>query len=312
MDLRSLVLGFQLVSGVVHPDHAGWVPADGHRQIPLWPGPAPDAKPAPGPESQALRTDSLVAGKPWLAVTNVTRPTVTVYPPAVTNTGAVVVVFPGGGFQVLAMDLEGTEVCDWLTSKGVTCVLLKYRVPGEPYDWHCNCYPDLYGESTRALQDAQRAIGLVRKNAASWHVDPHKVGVLGFSAGGYLVAETSTRFKARMYKPVDAADNGSARPDFAIAVYPGRLGTEDDRLNPRLPVSAQTPPTLLIQAEDDYTDGIRQSLVYYNALQKAGVPAEMHLYATGGHAFGLRPTKSPITRWPSLAEGWMRSLGVIR
>lgn len=224
MDLRALVLGFQLVSGVVHVDRAGWTPGAGHRQIPLWPGPAPDARPAPGPETQSSRKDSLVAGKPWLAVTNVTRPTMTVYLPTVTNIGAAVVVFPGGGFQVLAMDLEGTEVCDWLTSKGITCVLLKYRVPGEPYDWHCHCYPDLYAESTRALQDAQRAIGLVRKNAVSWRIDPHKIGVLGFSAGGYLVAETSARFQNRAYRPVDAADDESVRPDFAIAVYPGRLG----------------------------------------------------------------------------------------
>ncbi|WP_244953571.1 alpha/beta hydrolase [Xanthomonas axonopodis pv. vasculorum] len=159
------------------------------------------------------------------------------------------------------MDLEGTEVCDWLNGLGITCVLVKYRVPSRPYDWRCACYPDLYAESTLALQDAQRAIGLVRAHAKQWSIDPRKGGVLGFSAGGYLVAETSTGFKKRVYAPVDQADTQSARPDFALAIYPGRLASNDDRLNPLVPVSGQTPPTFLLQAQDDHTDGVNQSLV---------------------------------------------------
>jgi acetyl esterase/lipase len=247
-----------------------------------------------------------------MAVTNVSRPTMTVYAPKGRNTGAAVVVFPGGGFQVLAIDLEGTEVCDWLTSRGITCVLLKYRVPGVPYEWQCDCRPHDFALSVPALQDAQRTVRLVRFHAAQWHVDPHKVGVIGFSAGGYLVAEVSTNFERRLYTPVDAADQESSRPDFAMAIYPGHLATDDDKLNPNVPVSRDMPPTFLVQAEDDYEDGVNQSLVYYAALAKAHVPAEMHLYAHGGHAFGLRRTKSPITAWPKLAEAWLRTIGIVQ
>lgn len=289
-----------------------WQPTVGHAQIPLWPGAVPDAQPVPGPETEALRTEHLIAGRPWMAVTNVSRPTMTVYAPKGRNTGAAVVVFPGGGFQVLAIDLEGTEVCDWLTSRGITCVLLKYRVPGVPYEWQCDCRPHDFALSVPALQDAQRTVRLVRFHAAQWHVDPHKVGVIGFSAGGYLVAEVSTNFERRLYTPVDAADQESSRPDFAMAIYPGHLATDDDKLNPNVPVSRDMPPTFLVQAEDDYEDGVNQSLVYYAALAKAHVPAEMHLYAHGGHAFGLRRTKSPITAWPKLAEAWLRTIGIVQ
>ena len=294
------------------PADAGvWQPAAGRLQMPLWPDKVPDAQAMPGPETEALRTEHLVAGRPWMAVTNVSRPTLTVYAPTVKNTGAAVVVFPGGGFQVLAIDLEGSEICAWLTSRGITCVLLKYRVPSTPYDWRLKTYPDDFALSMPSLQDAQRAIRLVRFHAAHWHVDPHRIGVIGFSAGGFLVAETSTDFRRQLYQPVDAADRQSDRPDFAMAIYPGHIALDDGRLNPNLPVSSETPPTFLVQAEDDYTDGVRQSLVYYAALAKAGVPAELHLYAHGGHAFGLRHTKRPITHWTDLADAWMRTIGVL-
>lgn len=287
-----------------------WQPSAGHVQIPIWPGTPPDAQAMPGPETETLSRHR-VAGRPWTAVTDVGVPTLTVYPPSGKYTGAAVVVFPGGGFEVLAIDLEGTEVCHWLTSIGVTCVLLKYRVPSVPYDWHCHCRPDDFALSMAALEDAQRAIRLVRFHAAEWRIDPHKIGAIGFSAGGYLVAEVSTDFNRRLYEPADAADKQSARPNFAMAVYPGHLATDDDKLNPNVPVSRDTPPTFLVQAEDDYEDGVNQSLVYYAALAKARVPAELHLYAGGGHAFGLRPTAFPITRWPELAERWMRTIGVL-
>lgn len=294
------------------PAAAGvWQPAAGRLQMPLWPDKVPDAQAMPGPETEALRTEHLVAGRPWMAVTNVSRPTLTVYAPTVKNTGAAVVVFPGGGFQVLAIDLEGSEICAWLTSRGITCVLLKYRVPSTPYDWRRKTYPDDFALSIPSLQDAQRAIRLVRFHAAEWHVDPHRIGVIGFSAGGFLVAETSTDFRRQLYLPVDAADRQSDRPDFAMAIYPGHIALDDGRLNPNLPVSSETPPTFLVQAEDDYTDGVRQSLVYYAALAKAGVPAELHLYAHGGHAFGLRRTTRPITHWTDLADAWMRTIGVL-
>jgi len=151
----------------------------------------------------------------------------------------------------------------------------------------------------------------VRFHAAEWRIDPNKVGVLGFSAGGYLVAEVSTSFKRRLYAPVDAADKESGRPDFALAIYPGHLATDANALNTNVPVSRETPPTFLVQAEDDNVDGVNQSLVYYAALKSANVPVEMHLYAKGGHAFGLRRTPNPITHWPQLAETWMRTIGVL-
>ena len=300
-------------SGYLSAQTNVWQPSRGHTQIPIWPGTPPDAQHLPGPEYAVTGTSNKpqFAGKPVTGIYNVSQPTMTVYAPKDKNTGAAVVVFPGGGFEVLAIDLEGAEACDWLTSKGITCVLLKYRVPSAPYDWRCDCRPHNLALSVPALQDAQRTVRLVRFHANEWHIDPHKVGVIGFSAGGYLVAEISTNFKRRLYAPVDAADKESARPDFAMAIYPGHLATDDDKLNPNVPVSRETPPTFLVQAEDDYTDGVNQSLVYYAALAKAGLPVEMHLYAQGGHAFGLRRTQFPIAGWPRLAEAWLRTIGML-
>lgn len=288
-----------------------WHPSPGHRQVPIWPGAAPDAQPAPGPEVATTRLkDHLVAGRPWTYVENVSRPTMTVYPPGGKNTGVAVLVFPGGGYQDLAIDLEGTEVCDWLTSKGITCVLLKYRVPhsGPQVDDKCKC--QLRPKAPLALQDAQRTMGLIRFHAAEYHVDPHKIGVLGFSAGGHLVADISTHFDKRAYPTVDAADKESCRPDFAVALYPGHL-RRGFVLNPDLPVTHQTPPTFLLQAENDDVDSVYNSVAYYIALVNAGVPVEMHLYPQGGHAFGLRRTQDPITRWPELVETWLKTIGMI-
>lgn len=311
MKFWTIALCLLAACGSAHATTAVWQPSTGHTQIPLWPGTPPDAKPMPGVEYTSSNPKSLIGGKPVVAVTNVSQPTMTVYAPTGENTGAAVVVFPGGGFHILAMDLEGTDVCDWLTSKGITCVLLKYRVPSVPYVWQCDCRPHNYQLSVPSLQDAQRAMRLVRHHAAEWQIDPHKVGVLGFSAGGYLVAEISTNFAKRLYAPVDAADKESARPDFAMPIYPGHLAADDGKLNPNVPVSRETPPTFLVQAEDDNVDGVNQSLVYYAALKNVGAPVEMHLYAHGGHAFGLRPTSNPITRWPGLAETWMSTIGMI-
>jgi acetyl esterase/lipase len=229
----------------------------------------------------------------------------TVYSPKGTNTGIAMVVFPGGGYQLLAIDLEGTEICEWLNSKGITGVLLKYRVP--------NHREGDYGEAPMALEDAQRTISLVRHRAAEWNIDPHKIGVVGFSAGGHLVTATSTHFNKRSYHEIDDADKASCRPDFAIALYPGHLWDRDTpfELNPNVPVTTNTPPTFIAQAEDDPTDNVNNSLIYYIALKKANVPAEMHLFAHGGHGFGVRPTKNPITRWPTLAETWLHTIGII-
>jgi acetyl esterase/lipase len=280
--------------------------------VPIWPAAAPDAAQLAGPEFTEPSTD-LVAGRPWTAVERVAQPTMTLYPPQGTNTGAAVIVFPGGGYMVLAIDLEGTEVCEWLASRGITAVLLKYRVPdsGPHWDPDCKCHKE--PKAPLALEDAQRTLGLVRARAAEWHVDPHKIGVLGFSAGGHLVADVSTHWSRRSYRAVDAADTQSCRPDFAVALYPGHMMAHTTRkfeLNPRVPVSANTPPTFLIQAVDDPVDPVENSLVYYLALKQAGVPVEFHLFAHGGHGFGLRRTNSVITHWPDLVETWLGTIGM--
>jgi acetyl esterase/lipase len=333
--IRPILLALIFLSAVsvVIAQSAEWRPTLGHTQIPIWPGAAPDPQPVKGPETSKTVVKEPVAGKSWTYVENVTRPTMTVYAPQGTNTGAAIVVFPGGGYQILAIDLEGTEVCDWLTRKGITCVLLKYRVSDT------GSYPKSgpYPESPMALEDAQRTIRLVRAHAAEWHIDPHRIGVLGFSAGGHLTVATSVYFDKRLYAPVDAADALSCRPDFVVAIYPGHLSraaAEYDAiqgatqvalpppdalsqadmnlgLNPDLHPTAQTPPTFLLQAEDDHVDSVYDSLSYYVALKKAGVPAEMHLYAQGNHAFGLRRTRLPITAWPQLVETWLATIGMI-
>jgi acetyl esterase/lipase len=287
-----------------------WQPSPGHTQVPLWPGKAPDAVPVAGPEVVTLDEAFLIAGRPVTGVGKVSRPTMTVYSPTGKNTGVAVMVFPGGGYWDLAIDLEGTEVCDWLTPKGITCVLLKYRVPGDRLFPRSGPYP----KSPMALEDAQRAMGLARFHAAEWKIDPHKIGVLGFSAGGHLVAAMSTHFDRRLYAAVDAADKESCRPDFAVAIYPGHLSLAENSiaLEPdiRTHITRQTPPTFLLQNEDDPVDRVEHSLSYYAALKKAGVPVEMHLYAQGGHAFGLRRTNLPVTRWPELVETWLVTIGM--
>ena len=315
-----------------------WQPSPGHTQVPIWPVTPPDGQPVAGPEESHWWPTG-PGGPGGFTVYHVSRPTMTVYSPEGKSTGAAVVVFPGGGYEDLAIDLEGTEICAWLTSKGITCVLLKYRVPGEEYYPKSAPYPKSgpYPRSPMALEDAQRTLGLVRFNAAERHIDPHKIGVLGFSAGGHLVVAMSTEFERRLYPAVDAADKESCRPDFAVAIYPGHLsiaaaewdakqGTKklvvrhpghlsaadsSFGLNPDIHITSQTSLTFLLQAENDPVDGVENSLAYYAALKKASVPVEMHLYAQGGHAFGLRRTKLPITGWPQLVETWLRTIGVV-
>ena len=277
-----------------------WQPAPGHLTLPLWPNAAPGASPNPAPEVDATTAkDNLIAGKPLVRLGNVSTPTLTLYQPQHNNTGAAVVVFPGGGYRILAIDLEGTEVCDWLNSAGIACILVKYRVPGS----------GPYPKSSAALQDAQRALGMVRSRAAEWRIDPHRIGVLGFSAGGHLAAALSTHFDRRLYDPIDAADGLSCRPDFAVIVYPGYLALADQNFapNPDIQVTAQTPPTFIVQAEDDPVH-VENAVVYFLALKKAKVPAELHVYAEGGHGYGLRRTALPVTTWPQSVEAWLRTL----
>ena len=280
---------------------APWQPSRGHEQVPIWPGTAPDAMPNPKPET----------GDSGGGAFDVSRPTMTIYAPEGPNTGVAMVVFPGGGYQALAMNGEGAEICDWPNTRGIVCVLLKYRVPDPgPTMKNGNTF---YPPVQTAVQDAQRTLGLVRQHAAEWHVSPNKIGVIGFSAGGHLAAAVSTRFAKRAYPPVDAADALSCRPDFAILVYPGHLWTPGTELTLRsdIHVPAGTPPTFLLQAENDHVDPVKHSLTYYAALQKAGIPVEMHLYAEGDHAFGLHRKDLPIGRWPELVEQWLHSIGML-
>jgi len=285
-----------------------WQPPAGHEQVPIWPGAVPNPLPDPKPESVGPP-----AGREWWPRANdVSVPTMTWYPAQGENTRVTVVVFPGGGYQFLAMDSEGTEICDWLVSRGINCMLLKYRVPdsGPTMKDGRGYFP----KAPTALQDAQRTLGLVRQHAREWEVDPQKIGVIGFSAGGHLAASVSTSFAKRAYPPVDAADELSCRPDFAVVVYPGHLWTPVTELTIRsdIRVRADSPPTFLLHAEDDPVDPVKHSLTYFAELQKAGVPAEMHLYAKGGHAFGLRATQLPIGRWPELVEDWLHTIGMIQ
>src|ERR1035437_4963604 len=302
--MKPLIFAFCVVFsfGSLSAQTPVWQPSPGHTQVPIWPGPDPEPQPVAGPEfAKSSGKDDLIAGKQVVEVDNVTRPTMTVYSPKGKNTGAAVVVFPGGGYQILAIDLEGTEVCDWLNTIGVNCVLVKYRVP--------NSGP--YPKSSAALQDAQRAMGMVRKHAAEWHIDPNRIGVLGFSAGAHLAAALSTHYVTRLYEPVDEADKLGCRPDFAVIVYPGYLALAEQNFapNPEIHPDANTPSSFIVQAEDDPVH-VENAVVYFMALKNAKVPAERHIDAHGGHGYGLRKTKLPVTNWPGFVEGWLETIGV--
>jgi acetyl esterase/lipase len=284
---------------------SGWQPATGHTQIPIWPKGVPGGSPANLPAEVDTTTPKmpLVAGKILVHLGNVSVPTITLYKPAKQKSPVpAVVVFPGGGYQILAIDLEGSEVCDWLNAKGIACVLLKYRVP--------NTGP--YPKSSAALQDAQRAVGLVRQHAAEWGIDPKRVGVLGFSAGAHLAAALSTHFDKRLYDAVDGADQLSCRPDFAVIVYPGYLAIAEQgmKTNPDINPTAHTPPTIIVQTEDDPVH-VENATSYFLQLKQAGVPAELHIYAEGGHGYGLRRTALPVTAWPQLVETWLHTIGIV-
>ncbi len=304
--MRKRLLIFATVIGcsaIMFGQAPAWQPAPGHLTLPLWPNGAPGTPSNPAPEVDTTTAkDNLIAGKPLVRLGNVSSPTLTLYLPHHNNTGAAVVVFPGGGYHILAIDLEGTEVCDWLNSAGIACILVKYRVPGS----------GPYPKSPAALQDAQRALGIVRSRAAEWHIDPRRIGVLGFSAGGHLAAALSTHFEKRLYDPIDAADGLSCRPDFAVIVYPGYLALTDQNFaaNPDIQITAQTPPSFIVQAEDDPVH-VENAVVYFLALKKAKVPAELHVYAEGGHGYGLRRTALPVTTWPQSVETWLHTIHIL-
>ncbi|MCW3103150.1 MAG: hypothetical protein JWO09_1590 [Bacteroidetes bacterium] len=278
------------------------------QQLPIWTTSIPDSGLITGTETY---NDGMVK--------NVSNPTITIYSPKQNNTGTAVIVFPGGGYNKLAIELEGSEICEWLASIGVTGILLKYRVPasGPHYDKDCDCQKDPV--KPLALQDAQRAMGLVRSRAKEWNINPNKIGVMGFSAGGHLVADVSTNYRERAYAVSDEADKLSCKPNFGIVMFPGHMTfhtTKPYELNRTLPVDSATPPMFILQAGNDPVDTIQNSLVYYIALKKAGVPTEYHIYSEGGHAFGLNSSaqkvpdweKLPIADWEKLVERWLQTI----
>jgi acetyl esterase/lipase len=273
------------------------------RPVDQWPGSAPGEKGDIGEEHDTTKpSDALVAGKTVIRTGNVSVPTISVYPaPADKNTGTAVLVFPGGGYNILALDLEGTEVCQWLNTIGVTAALVKYRVPKR----------DGQAPYAAPLQDAQRALSLFRLHARDWGVDPQRVGVLGFSAGGHLCATLSASL-SRTYSRIDEADDVSSHPDFQLLIYPGGLLQQGGgyQLTPEVAVTNVTPPTFLAMAEDDPVHA-ENILAYAIALKAEKVPMEMHLYPTGGHGYGLRPTSDYVTSWPQRAADWMRSRGLL-
>ena len=289
------------VAAVVSPWLAALcLTAEPSKPVSLWPGTAPGDKGGlPEEKDTSEPGKGLVAGRALIRLGNVSTPTLQVFrPPADKDTGASVVVCPGGGYNILALDLEGTEVCEWLNSIGVTGVLVKYRVPkreGQP-------------AHVAPVQDAQRALGLTRFHAKEWGLDPARIGILGFSAGGHLAAVASNNHRERTYPAVDAADKVSCRPDFTVLIYPAYLTDKDnnDQMRPEVPVTAGTPPTFIAISQDDPVR-VENVLGYAAALQKAKVPMELHIYPTGGHGYGLRRTTEDVTTWPARLGDWMKS-----
>ncbi|MEX2186287.1 MAG: alpha/beta hydrolase [Pirellulales bacterium] len=278
--------------------------ADEPEAIEIWPGGR-----APGDTAQldaerdmTKPTDQLIAGKRVARIGNVSVPTIQVFsPPADKNNGAAVVICPGGGHHILAYDLEGTEVAQWLNTIGTTGIVLKYRVP----------FRDPDNRSQAAVQDAQRAMSLVRSKAEEWKIDSQRIGILGFSAGGETAARAALA-QSRTYERQDAVDDVSSRPDFAVLVYAAGFATKDnERLRDDIRVTDKAPPMFFAHA---YDDGVRieNSLLLFMRLKQVGVPAELHGYATGGHGFGLRRTEQPCTTWPLRCEEWMRTMKLVR
>lgn len=267
----------------------------------LWPNGNPEPSTVVGPEiDPTTDANRMVSGMVAVRVTNVSRPNLAVYlPDPARNSGAAALVFPGGSYIRLSYNLEGTEVCAWLNSIGASCVLVKYRVPEQGH----------YPENVEDLEDAQQAMRLTRAHAVEWRIDPNRIGAIGFSAGAHLAVALSTHpdFQGRNV-PRSTID---ARPNFQMILYPGWLSGSDGKVAPSLVPTPGLPPTFLVQAEDDYTAHVENSLVYFQALKDAKVPAELHLYTEGGHGFGLRPTELPISHWPALAEQWLHTIHML-
>ncbi len=303
--MRETLLAMALLASACVPGAAR--AADAHAILNVWPGQPPSEHGSIGEEKDQSRpTDGKVADRPLIRLGNVSTPTLEVFRPEKgTANGAAVVIAPGGAYTILAYDLEGTEVAHWLNTLGVTGIVLKYRVPRRPGD-------PTDQPPVQPLQDAQRAMSLVRSKASEWNLDPARIGILGFSAGGHLAAEESTNFDHRAYDPIDDVDKVSCRPDFTILIYPAYLVNKaGDGLAPEIRVTKETPRTFFAHAENDPVT-VESSLKMFSALKKAGVPAELHVYPTGGHGYGLRRTSEPVTTWPERCAAWLRTQGLLR
>lgn len=257
----------------------------------------------------------------------ITHPTFLLYSPKTHSVRSAVIVFPGGGYKGVAvgkdstLGLNGAGVCRWLTDAGVTCVLLRYRVPNTGCHWDERTHQNVTPEIPMALQDAQRTISIVRANAKKYDVDPNKIGVMGFSAGGNIAVLSSTAFKKRSYNPIDEIDQVSSRPDFAIPVYPGHMTMEHKNKTPKevaakelntdIKISMEIPPTLLVHAKDDPVDPAYYSELYERELKKVGIKVKLILYETGGHAFGVKTQGKDTDRWTADALGWLKEIKML-
>ena len=274
--------------------------------VELWPGKTPGDVGIEGQESSRIYESPLLKG-PTKLITNVTRPTLTIYPaPKENNTGTAMLICPGGGYHNLFWELEGEEVAAWLNSQGMTGIILKYRCPRRP--------GDIKGEPPLGpLLDAQRAVSLVRSRAAEWGINPQRIGMVGFSAGGHLALATATSFQTRTYEAIDAIDETSCRPDFVVLCYSGYLKAKDkDETSPGIQVPAGTPPILLAHSSDDSISTAEHSVIMYLALKRAGIPAELHIYATGEHDFGVRQNDKLPSSWTGLCVKWLGSQGLLK
>ncbi|WP_395716170.1 alpha/beta hydrolase [Prosthecobacter sp.] len=266
--------------------------------VKLWPGGAPEK---PGVKIEAEKEIPKKNADDVMRITNVTDPMITVFKPEKPN-GTAVLVCPGGGYGILAYEHEGSQVCDFLTKHGVTGILLKYRVPKrDPKD-----------PGREALQDAQRAMGIIRHRAAEWGLKPDRIGILGFSAGGHLTVMTTLHANKRTYTTDPALDVDDATPNFAIPVYPAYLVSKEEpgKLLPGYEVTAKSPPMCLIHAGDDPWPATASALLYLE-YKKLNIPCELHIYAKGGHGFGMRQSGGPVNDWPNRVAEWMKSMSYI-
>jgi acetyl esterase/lipase len=284
--------------------------ADAPVVVKVWPGKVPDEPGTIGEEmvrmSPSLSRTMVEVTEPTRLITRVTQPTITIFrPDRSRDTGTSVLICPGGGYWDLYWQLEGEEVAAWFNSLGVTGIILKYRVPRRPDE-------PIGGPARRPLQDSQRAMSLVRSRAQEWGLNPERIGVIGFSAGGNLAFATATGYLNRTYDVQDDVDKVSCRPDFAILCYSGMLKPIDSaELLPGLRVPGGTPPVFLVHGSEDIVSNPEHSVVAYLALKRAGVSAELHVYVGTAHDFGVRRSNRPYGAWTEACAAWLRNLGFL-